>query len=124
MLVVGVCGISEANVGFNVIAEFLNFNVYNPEGKDWEKFQREWRQPANFFISREPEINEANFEESDAPEEVPKKCPQPRVPTEPSTSFRGGRLKTSFFGVLNFYVLLVSFFLLLLIELSLLLFSN
>ncbi|KAK5794457.1 hypothetical protein PVK06_035683 [Gossypium arboreum] len=54
-----------------VTVESLNFYVYNPEGKGWEKLQREWRQSTNFFISKEPEIEEADLEDSDAPEEVP-----------------------------------------------------
>ncbi|KAH1130672.1 hypothetical protein J1N35_002050 [Gossypium stocksii] len=81
------CPLNLSQVNFNclqnVIAKFLNFNVYNLESKDWEKFQREWRQSANFFISREPKIKEANFEESDVPKGVPKERLQPGVPTEP-----------------------------------------
>ncbi|KAH1129532.1 hypothetical protein J1N35_000910 [Gossypium stocksii] len=56
----------------NVTIESLNFNVYNPEGKDSKKFQREWKQSANFFTPIEPETGEENLEDSIDLEKVPK----------------------------------------------------
>ncbi|KAH1114126.1 hypothetical protein J1N35_007504 [Gossypium stocksii] len=46
---------------------------------------REWRQLTNFFISKEPEIKEANLEELVALVEVLKECLQLEgAPTEPT----------------------------------------
>ncbi|KAK5835578.1 hypothetical protein PVK06_011270 [Gossypium arboreum] len=67
-----------------VTIESLNINVYNPEGKDWENFQRKWKQSTNFFIPKEPEIEE-DLEDSIDLEEFLKKHPQTKeAPANPT----------------------------------------
>ncbi|KAH1129822.1 hypothetical protein J1N35_001200 [Gossypium stocksii] len=56
-----------------VIPESLNFHVYNLEGADWEKLQREWKQSVNFFIPTELRVEEEDLKNSMDLEEVHKK---------------------------------------------------
>lgn len=49
-----------SRVDFNchrdISTESLNFNVYHPEDKNWETFQREWKHLADFFIPTMPKL--------------------------------------------------------------------
>ncbi|KAK5771265.1 hypothetical protein PVK06_047455 [Gossypium arboreum] len=61
-----------SQVNFNclqmVTVESMNFNAYIPKGNNWKSFKKKWRQSINFFIFREPKIDEAISKESDASE--------------------------------------------------------
>ncbi|KAH1122633.1 hypothetical protein J1N35_005793 [Gossypium stocksii] len=39
---------------WDIFIESLSFNIYNPEDKEWEAFQREWKQLIDLFTATTP----------------------------------------------------------------------
>lgn len=77
-VIVGPLNLSQVNFNYllKVTPDSLNFNVYNPNGEDQERFQREWKQLVDFFIPTGLEVKDEDVEGSIDLEEISRERPQ------------------------------------------------
>lgn len=61
----GPLNLRQVNFNFlqDISTEYLSFNVYHPKGKDWEDFQKKWKQIVGFFF---PNMLEVENEEENS----------------------------------------------------------
>lgn len=79
-MVVGPLTLSQFDFNFfhDIFIEYLSFNGYHPQGKDWEDFQMKQKQTVCFFFHNTPKVEneEENLEGFIDLEKAPNDYPQ------------------------------------------------